>query len=136
MAVEYHCCEPAFFEHIVIIIVLVLFAGLMSGLTLGLMSLSLVDLEVLAKSGTEKDRKHAGEARGTPLPGDALPAATLRRGPSRAAADGRPGRIRFFIWACILFAVMYCSVWWRVRGWYGFAAARTGLAFCRAASVG
>jgi metal transporter CNNM len=36
------------------------FAGLMSGLTLGLMSLSLVDLEVLAKSGTPQDRKHAG----------------------------------------------------------------------------
>jgi hypothetical protein len=32
----------------------------MSGLTLGLMSMSLVDLEVLAKSGTPNDRKHAG----------------------------------------------------------------------------
>ncbi|KDP32119.1 hypothetical protein JCGZ_12580 [Jatropha curcas] len=31
----------------------------MSGLTLGLMSMSLVDLEVLAKSGTPSDRKHA-----------------------------------------------------------------------------
>ncbi|KAF9601501.1 hypothetical protein IFM89_020268 [Coptis chinensis] len=31
----------------------------MSGLTLGLMSLSIVDLEVLAKSGTPNDRKHA-----------------------------------------------------------------------------
>ncbi|KAL6964169.1 hypothetical protein U1Q18_035227 [Sarracenia purpurea var. burkii] len=31
----------------------------MSGLTLGLMSMSLVDLEVLAKSGSPKDRKHA-----------------------------------------------------------------------------
>ncbi|KAM7264156.1 hypothetical protein ACFE04_001839 [Oxalis oulophora] len=31
----------------------------MSGLTLGLMSMSLVDLEVLAKSGTPTDRKHA-----------------------------------------------------------------------------
>ncbi|XP_066392644.1 DUF21 domain-containing protein At2g14520-like [Miscanthus floridulus] len=61
MAVEYHCCSAAFFEHIVIIVVLVLFAGLMSGLTLGLMSLSLVDLEVLAKSGTEQDRKHAAK---------------------------------------------------------------------------
>jgi len=36
-----------------------LFAGSMSGLTLGLMSMSLVDLEVLAKSGTPNDRKHA-----------------------------------------------------------------------------
>ncbi|KAG4971597.1 hypothetical protein JHK85_038018 [Glycine max] len=33
----------------------------MSGLTLGLMSLSLVDLEVLAKSGTPQDRKHAAK---------------------------------------------------------------------------
>lgn len=60
MAVEYHCCEGRFFLHIVIIVLLVVFAGLMSGLTLGLMSLSLVDLEVLAKSGTPQDRKHAG----------------------------------------------------------------------------
>lgn len=60
MAVEYECCEYQFFVHIGIIALLVLFAGLMSGLTLGLMSLSLVDLEVLAKSGTPKDRKYAG----------------------------------------------------------------------------
>jgi hypothetical protein len=32
----------------------------MSGLTLGLMSMSIVDLEVLAKSGTPKNRKYAG----------------------------------------------------------------------------
>lgn len=59
MAVEYVCCEPKFFINLVVIAFLVLFAGLMSGLTLGLMSLSLVDLEVLSKSGTPKDRKHA-----------------------------------------------------------------------------
>ncbi|KAK2458874.1 DUF21 domain-containing protein [Trifolium repens] len=59
MAVEYTCCESEFFVHILIIVLLVVFAGLMSGLTLGLMSLSLVDLEVLAKSGTPHDRKHA-----------------------------------------------------------------------------
>ncbi|XP_057418482.1 DUF21 domain-containing protein At4g33700-like isoform X2 [Lotus japonicus] len=59
MAVEYTCCESQFFVHILVIVFLVLFAGLMSGLTLGLMSLSLVDLEVLAKSGTPQDRKHA-----------------------------------------------------------------------------
>lgn len=59
MAVEYRCCETDFFLHIVIVVLLVLFAGLMSGLTLGLMSMSLVDLEVLAKSGTPTDRKHA-----------------------------------------------------------------------------
>ncbi|XP_015893345.1 DUF21 domain-containing protein At2g14520 isoform X3 [Ziziphus jujuba] len=59
MAVEYECCETGFFIHIGVIVFLVLFAGLMSGLTLGLMSMSLVDLEVLARSGTPKDRKHA-----------------------------------------------------------------------------
>lgn len=60
MAVEYECCETGFFIHILVIVFLVLFAGSMSGLTLGLMSLSLVDLEVLAKSGTPKDRVYAG----------------------------------------------------------------------------
>ncbi|CAN0924381.1 DUF21 domain-containing protein At2g14520 [Linum grandiflorum] len=59
MAVEYSCCGSDFFIHIAIITLLVLFAGMMSGLTLGLMSMSLVDLEVLAKSGTPQDRKHA-----------------------------------------------------------------------------
>ncbi|XAR52967.1 hypothetical protein NMG60_11021318 [Bertholletia excelsa] len=59
MAVEYTCCETQFFIHILIIVLLVLFAGLMSGLTLGLMSLSIVDLEVLARSGTPRDQKHA-----------------------------------------------------------------------------
>ncbi|KAI7745998.1 hypothetical protein M8C21_026862 [Ambrosia artemisiifolia] len=59
MAVEYRWGETEFFIHIGIVVFLVLFAGLMSGLTLGLMSLSLVDLEVLAKSGTPKDRQYA-----------------------------------------------------------------------------
>ncbi|KAJ9537969.1 hypothetical protein OSB04_030702 [Centaurea solstitialis] len=62
MAVQYKCCETGFFVHIGIVAFLVLFAGLMSGLTLGLMSMSLVDLEVLAKSGTPKDRKYAGHS--------------------------------------------------------------------------
>ena len=44
MAVEYQCCETQFFIRLLIILLLVLFAGLMSGLTLGLMSLSLVIL--------------------------------------------------------------------------------------------
>ncbi|KAK9070465.1 hypothetical protein SSX86_010867 [Deinandra increscens subsp. villosa] len=59
MAVEYECCEWRFFLQVLIIVFLVLFAGLMSGLTLGLMSLSLVDLEVIAKSGTPTDRAYA-----------------------------------------------------------------------------
>ncbi|KAF5451168.1 hypothetical protein F2P56_031454 [Juglans regia] len=53
------CCEPMFWVYLIICVVLVLFAGLMSGLTLGLMSLSLVDLEVLAKAGQPQDRKNA-----------------------------------------------------------------------------
>lgn len=57
---EASCCESKFFIYLAIIVLLVMFAGLMSGLTLGLMSLSLVDLEVLAKSGTPKDRRYAG----------------------------------------------------------------------------
>lgn len=56
---EYTCCETQFFINILIIVFLVCFAGMMSGLTLGLMSMSLVDLEVLAKSGTPTDRKYA-----------------------------------------------------------------------------
>ncbi|KAJ4967106.1 hypothetical protein NE237_018955 [Protea cynaroides] len=61
MAVEYRCCETGFFIHILVIFLLVMFAGLMSGLTLGLMSLGIVDLEVLAKSGTPKDQKYAAK---------------------------------------------------------------------------
>lgn len=54
------CCGPTFWIYILIIVGLVLFAGMMSGLTLGLMSLGLVDLEVLMKSGTPRDKKYAG----------------------------------------------------------------------------
>ncbi|KAG0612886.1 hypothetical protein M758_6G059900 [Ceratodon purpureus] len=38
---------------------LVLFAGIMSGLTLGLMSLGLVDLEVLQQSGSDEEKRQA-----------------------------------------------------------------------------
>lgn len=54
------CCETMFWIYLVICVALVSFAGLMSGLTLGLMSLSLVDLEVLAKAGRPQDRRNAG----------------------------------------------------------------------------
>lgn len=40
---------------------LVLFAGIMSGLTLGLMSLSRVDLEILQRSGTPAEKTQAGK---------------------------------------------------------------------------
>ncbi|KAK9672587.1 hypothetical protein RND81_12G110200 [Saponaria officinalis] len=53
------CCQTMFWVYLFTCVALVCFAGLMSGLTLGLMSLSLVDLEVLAKSGQPKDRRNA-----------------------------------------------------------------------------
>ncbi|KAK6124528.1 hypothetical protein DH2020_041737 [Rehmannia glutinosa] len=59
MADDVPCCEGKFFLYVVVIIGLVVFAGLMAGLTLGLMSLGLVDLEVLSKSGRPQDRLHA-----------------------------------------------------------------------------
>eukprot|EP00250_Pteridium_aquilinum_P016978 c23393_g1_i1 orf=431-2110(+) len=55
------CCGPTFWLYILIIVGLVLFAGMMSGLTLGLMSLGLVDLEVLINSGTPRDQKYAAK---------------------------------------------------------------------------
>ncbi|XP_031475618.1 DUF21 domain-containing protein At2g14520-like isoform X1 [Nymphaea colorata] len=55
------CCKPMFWVYLLTCTGLVLFAGLMSGLTLGLMSLSLVDLEVLMKAGKPQDRKHAAK---------------------------------------------------------------------------
>ncbi|KAJ4963622.1 hypothetical protein NE237_023561 [Protea cynaroides] len=53
------CCGTKFALYLLMIVGLVCFAGLMAGLTLGLMSLGLVDLEVLIKSGRRKDRIHA-----------------------------------------------------------------------------
>ncbi|XP_059064106.1 DUF21 domain-containing protein At4g33700 [Cryptomeria japonica] len=61
MAVQYECCTSMFWIYVLICFLLVLFAGMMSGLTLGLMSLSLVDLEVLLKSGQPQDRKQAAK---------------------------------------------------------------------------
>ncbi|KAL0318086.1 UNVERIFIED_CONTAM: DUF21 domain-containing protein [Sesamum angustifolium] len=55
------CCETMFWVYLIICVGLVCFAGLMSGLTLGLMSLSLVDLEVLIKAGKPEDRKNAAK---------------------------------------------------------------------------
>lgn len=67
MASDVRCCEPKFYLYVLIIIGLVCFAGLMAGLTLGLMSLGLVDLEVLIKSGRPQDRIHAGTSSVIPL---------------------------------------------------------------------
>ncbi|TKY75151.1 DUF21 domain-containing protein [Spatholobus suberectus] len=59
MAAEIPCCGTKFSLYVLVIIGLVCFAGLMAGLTLGLMSLGLVDLEVLMQSGRPQDRIHA-----------------------------------------------------------------------------
>jgi metal transporter CNNM len=61
MAADVGCCGTKFWLYILIIIGLVCFAGLMAGLTLGLMSLGLVDLEVLIKSGRPQHRIHAAK---------------------------------------------------------------------------
>ncbi|XP_039060455.1 DUF21 domain-containing protein At1g47330-like [Hibiscus syriacus] len=61
MASDVHCCGVEFSLYLLIIVGLVCFAGLMAGLTLGLMSLGLVDLEVLMKSGSPQDRIHAAK---------------------------------------------------------------------------
>lgn len=61
MAADVGCCGTKFWLYILMIIGLVCFAGLMAGLTLGLMSLGLVDLEVLIKSGRPQHRIHAAK---------------------------------------------------------------------------
>ncbi|XP_062097950.1 DUF21 domain-containing protein At1g47330 isoform X2 [Humulus lupulus] len=61
MASDVPCCGSLFWLYALVSIGLVCFAGLMAGLTLGLMSLGLVDLEVLMKSGRPQDRKHAAK---------------------------------------------------------------------------
>lgn len=55
------CCETMFWVYLLVCVALVAFAGLMSGLTLGLMSLSLVELEVMIKAGEPHERKNAGQ---------------------------------------------------------------------------
>lgn len=54
------CCLIDFWVFMVISLILVSLAGIASGLALGLLSYSKVDLEVLIKSGQPKDQKNAG----------------------------------------------------------------------------
>lgn len=54
------CCTPEFWAFIIICFILVSFAGITSGLALGLLSFSQVDLEVLSKAGRPQDQKNAG----------------------------------------------------------------------------
>jgi len=57
---EFLCCQLGFWVFLIICLVLVSLAGIASGLALGLLSFSQVDLEVLIKAGRPKDTKHAG----------------------------------------------------------------------------
>lgn len=51
--------SPWWFVVVGVACLLVLFAGIMSGLTLGLMSLGLVELEILQQSGSSSEKKQA-----------------------------------------------------------------------------
>jgi ankyrin repeat/SOCS box protein 13/metal transporter CNNM len=51
--------STTFWMYLGLSIFLVLFAGLMSGLTLGLLSMDLTSLKVIISGGTPKDRKYA-----------------------------------------------------------------------------
>ncbi|GAB2221975.1 hypothetical protein Droror1_Dr00013172 [Drosera rotundifolia] len=53
------CCTPVFWVYLIAAILLVSFAGLMSGLSSGFMSFSIVDLEVLAVAGHPEEKKRA-----------------------------------------------------------------------------
>ncbi|XP_050140756.1 DUF21 domain-containing protein At5g52790-like [Malus sylvestris] len=55
------CCQTDFWVFMVISLVLVAFAGIASGLALGLLSFSQVDLEVLIKSGQPQEQKNAAK---------------------------------------------------------------------------
>ncbi|KAM6555756.1 hypothetical protein CsatB_002775 [Cannabis sativa] len=55
------CCELDFWLFLAISFVLVLFSGITSGLALGLLSFTQVDLEVLIKSGQFHDQKNAAK---------------------------------------------------------------------------
>lgn len=54
------CCGWQYWGDLVMSFVLVVFAAITSGLSLGLLSHSKVDLEVLIKAGLPKDQKNAG----------------------------------------------------------------------------
>ncbi|KAI4351631.1 hypothetical protein L6164_005974 [Bauhinia variegata] len=55
------CCVPDFWLFLVLAFVLVVFAAITSGLALGLLSFSQVDLEVLVKAGQPQTQKNAAK---------------------------------------------------------------------------
>ncbi|GAV76313.1 CBS domain-containing protein/DUF21 domain-containing protein, partial [Cephalotus follicularis] len=55
------CCMPEFWVFLIICLALVSFAGVASGLAVGLLSFSQVDLEVLVKAGHPQDSRNAAK---------------------------------------------------------------------------
>lgn len=55
--------NPWWFVYASVSCFLVIFAGIMSGLTLGLMSLGLVELEILQRCGSAAEKKQAGNVK-------------------------------------------------------------------------
>uniref|UniRef100_A0A7S0E099 CNNM transmembrane domain-containing protein n=1 Tax=Hanusia phi TaxID=3032 RepID=A0A7S0E099_9CRYP len=53
------CCSPAFWMYIMLCVFLVLFAAIMAGLTMALMSLDAMNIAIIEASGTDNERKYA-----------------------------------------------------------------------------
>ncbi|PON58209.1 CBS domain containing protein [Parasponia andersonii] len=102
---ESPCCEPLFWVYLSISVSLVLFAGVTSGLAIGLLSFKQVDLEVLIKAG----RPHAQRNAAKILPlvrNEHLVLCTLLVGKS-LAMEALPIFMDtiFPVWVAILFSV-------------------------------
>ena len=52
-------CSPAFWMYIMLCVGLVLFAAIMAGLTMALMSLDAMNIAIIEASGTDNERKYA-----------------------------------------------------------------------------
>ncbi|PKI63503.1 hypothetical protein CRG98_016170 [Punica granatum] len=59
--IDVPCCSPEFWVFLAICLVLVSFAGITSGLALGLLSFGQVDLEVLVKAGQPRENNYAAK---------------------------------------------------------------------------
>lgn len=54
------CCKPLFWAYLGVSLALLVFAGVTSGLALGLLSFNQVDLEVIIKAGKPEAQRNAG----------------------------------------------------------------------------
>lgn len=53
------CCGPEFFMYVALCVALVLFAALMAGLTMALMSLDSMNISIIEASGSDRERGYA-----------------------------------------------------------------------------